>query len=125
MRECQTEKKNVMLCDKDGLGRKLSVIAFLNHLQATQDVVGPYLIIAQKSKFNHWKQLIENHTSLSCLIYHDSDGSEGRDRIRDLCWFKIDLTRRGGLTQSCKIPQFNIIICSPDTFDHDYDEVLI
>lgn len=74
--------RNLILADEMGLGKTIQATAFLNHLNMFEGIQGPFLIISPLSTLEHWKRSIEEWTNLNAILYYDSDGHDGRTKIR-------------------------------------------
>lgn len=104
-----------------GLGKTIQAVSFLNHLATVYKLFGPYLVIAPLSTLAHWKKSIEDWTHLNSVIYHDANGSEGRDTLRQWEWYFTDIMTRGGTSNKQKLIKFQILVTSYETFMIDFE----
>ena len=115
--------RNSILADEMGLGKTIQVISFLHTLVNTYKQRGPYLVIAPLSTLAHWKQIIEDWTLLNCVLYHDMNGSEGREVCADFETYYVDVMKRGGTSVKSKLVKFHIMITSFEVFMQDYEKL--
>ena len=115
-------KRNSILADEMGLGKTVQAISFINTLATGFKLRGPYLVLAPLTTLAHWKKTAEDWTTLNSVIYHDTNGSEGRDMCRKYELFFTDIMKRGGLSDKSKLVKFNIIVTSFEVFMQDYSK---
>lgn len=53
--KCWHERRNCILADEMGLGKTIQTIAFLNHLQMYEGILGPFLVVAPVSTLKQWR----------------------------------------------------------------------
>lgn len=117
-----SNKRNSILADEMGLGKTVQAIAFVNTLATAFKLRGPYLVLAPLSTLAHWKKTAEDWTTINTVIYHDPDGSEGRDTCRKHELFYTDIMKRGGLSDKSHLVKFNLLITSFEVFMQDYNK---
>lgn len=105
-----------------GLGKTVQVVSFINTLVTSYKLRGPYLAIAPLSTLAHWKKTIEDWTLLNCVVYHDPNGSEGREVSRKYESYYIDIMKRGGISEKSKLVKFHIMVTSFEVFMQDYNK---
>ena len=54
---------NGILADEMGLGKTVQSIAFLAHLAETQNIWGPFLVVAPASTLHNWQQEVSRFVS--------------------------------------------------------------
>ncbi|OMJ68517.1 hypothetical protein SteCoe_34011 [Stentor coeruleus] len=116
------KKRNSILADEMGLGKTIQAIALVNTLATSFKLRGPYLVLAPLSTLAHWKKTAEDWTSINTVIYHDPNGSEGRDTCRKYELFYTDIMRRGGLSDKSRLVKFMLLITSFEVFMQDYNK---
>ena len=113
----------MILADEMGLGKTVQAMAFLYHLHTYEGVVGPFLVIAPLSTLEHWKRTIDQWTNLNCILYYDSNQSEGRAFCREHEWFLPDVSTRGNFLHTSEINKFHVLITSNEVFMQEQDTV--
>eukprot|EP00357_Protocruzia_adherens_P015827 CAMPEP_0115012704 /NCGR_PEP_ID=MMETSP0216-20121206/24912_1 /TAXON_ID=223996 /ORGANISM="Protocruzia adherens, Strain Boccale" /LENGTH=2334 /DNA_ID=CAMNT_0002381845 /DNA_START=106 /DNA_END=7109 /DNA_ORIENTATION=+ len=114
---------NCILADEMGLGKTIQIISFINHLATKCKFRGPFLIIAPLSTLAHWKNSARDWTMLNSILYHDNNGSEGREAMRKWEWFYTDIMIRGGVSTASKLTKFQIMITSYEVFIQDINHL--
>ena len=99
-----------------GLGKTIQSIAFLNHLNTTEHVRGPFLVLAPLSTLEHWKRTVEDWTNLNGILYYDRSSIEGREAIRMYEWFYTDISTKGNVLITQELYKFQIVITSYEVF---------
>lgn len=117
-----SSKRNSILADEMGLGKTVQAIALINTLAMAFKLRGPYLVLAPLSTLAHWKKTAEDWTTINTVIYHDANGSEGRDTCRKYELFYTDIMKRGGLSDKSRLVKFNLLITSFEVFMQDYSK---
>jgi chromodomain-helicase-DNA-binding protein 7 len=115
-------KRNSILADEMGLGKTIQAIAFINTLVTAFKLRGPYLVLAPLSILAHWKKTAEDWTYINSVIYHDPNGSDGRDMCRKYELFYTDIMKRGGLSDKSHLVKFNLLVTSFEVFIQDYSK---
>ena len=103
-----------------GLGKTIQAIAFVHNLINLFKLRGPYLVLAPLTTLAHWKKTAEDWTNINTVIYHDPNGSDGRDMCRKYELFYTDVMKRGGLSDKSKLVKFNLLVTSFEVFMQDY-----
>jgi chromodomain-helicase-DNA-binding protein 7 len=117
------EGRNVILADEMGLGKTIQSVAFLNHIFSFENSKGPFLVIAPLSTLDHWKRTVEDWTSLNCLYYYDSEGQQGRAKIREHEWYYTDISMKGTLVHNQELHKFHVLVTSYEVFLQDHQAV--
>ena len=115
-----SNKRNSILADEMGLGKTVQAIAFVNTLATAFKLRGPYLVLAPLSTLAHWKKTAEDWSSINTVVYHDPNGSEGRDMCRKYELFYTDIMKRGGVSDKSHLVKFNLLVTSFEVFMQDY-----
>mmetsp|Transcript_1235 Transcript_1235/g.1738 ORF Transcript_1235/g.1738 Transcript_1235/m.1738 type:complete len:2914 (-) Transcript_1235:233-8974(-) len=79
--------RNSILADEMGLGKTVQSVALFHYLHRTQDIPGPFLVVAPLSTIAHWQREIQAWTQMHPVVYHGSSAS--RDVIRKYEWDKF------------------------------------
>ncbi|OHT14974.1 SNF2 family N-terminal domain containing protein [Tritrichomonas foetus] len=75
LRFCWYNQRNSILADEMGLGKTVQIVTLLNSLCLTQNIRGPYLIVAPLSTLPHWKNEFDRWSDFNTVIYHGSTTS--------------------------------------------------
>jgi len=118
------DNRNVVLADEMGLGKTIQTIALFDHLIKICKIRGPFLVIAPLSTLDHWKRTAEEWTYMNTVLYHDSNGQEGRECLIDWEWYYTDVTNKGTISQKSKLTKFNLLITSYEVFNQDLPDIL-
>jgi chromodomain-helicase-DNA-binding protein 7 len=69
---CWYNRRGSILADEMGLGKTVQSISFLEHLNSTQQIHGPFLVVCPLSTMPHWTREFEGWTDMNVLIYQVS-----------------------------------------------------
>lgn len=72
LRYCWYNRRNSILADEMGLGKTVQIVTTLNDLKNSQNINGPFLIVAPLSTLPHWKNEFESWSDFNTIIYHGS-----------------------------------------------------
>ncbi|KAH0793578.1 SNF2 family N-terminal domain containing protein [Histomonas meleagridis] len=75
LRFCWYNRRNSILADEMGLGKTAQLVCMLNYLATSENITGPFLVLAPLSTLPHWKLEFERWTNLNCIIFHGDEES--------------------------------------------------
>ena len=99
------------------MGKTAQCIAMMEHLAVHEDIRGPFLAVVPLSTIEHWRREIERWTDLRVCVYHDQEGAQGRQVIRENCWRYENNSMRDDLAK------FNVMVTTYETLLSDLDHV--
>ena len=115
----------MILADQKGLGKRITLINFLNSLKFKHKIGGPFLVITTKEKLSHWRYLFNKWTELKTLIYHDVDkGATGMENLRKWAVYHVDVTIKGRMTTRNKLHKFDVLLTLAEHIENDSDQFL-
>lgn len=86
---CWQNQRSCIMADEMGLGKTVQSVSFLNHLQRSFQVRGPFIIVAPLSTLPHWEREFRSWTELNVIVYHGSATS--RNLIVDTEFYFKDI----------------------------------
>eukprot|EP01083_Nonionella_stella_P224837 799958_1 len=91
-----------------GLGKTVQSLSLIMYLSITQNLRGPFLVLAPKSTLKHWKREFEGWSDLNTIIY---DGPQrSRELIRE---YEIFYSNDKGEHINC-LTRFDVMVTSYD-----------
>lgn len=85
---CWHQRRSSILADEMGLGKTVQTVSIMEWLRTTQNIRGPFIIIAPLSTIEHWKREFEGWTDMNVVVYHGPEAA--REMIHQYEWYFRD-----------------------------------